>query len=351
MPETLLTYQATIPGRPPLDYYLHERSISAPGLRSDSWHQNFPDNGSGVSISNDTVQLKGSSSSKALAPLVIPATSNPTPQKLFRSRCPANTSVYSQSSPPQVPPKSKFFLEKNSTKYLATDQTIMYSSTKPELSITSDSAHLTPFTSLNDSPSRKQLTPNISKDKQVETFQHKSASKAAPTRTGHFRGQSDMAHGPALRSDGHRREQSETLIMDRGRPKRRIDKSQDYRPIENERKALETLPQGIKAKQANSRYDDAEIDTLRRQALGQAAKFEVLASKDVDSLSRVGGAIGYATMSRTNIGFRSFAPWMNVANISASRNLPSVPFSVPFTNKSATIYVLQRLPLSPVKLF
>lgn len=83
--------------------------------------------------------------------------------------------------------------------------------------------------------------------------------------------------------------------MDRGRPKRRADAS----PINHkrtlskqsqlalEKKAFETLPEGFKAVDASSRLPKAELDALRHQAVGQAAKFDVLCMKDVESLSRV----------------------------------------------------------------
>jgi hypothetical protein len=77
--------------------------------------------------------------------------------------------------------------------------------------------------------------------------------------------------------------------MDRGRPKKRADgtiiKSAETKA--SEQKAFESLPQGIKATDASSLYSNAEMDMLRKQAIGQAAKFEVLNSKDVERLSRV----------------------------------------------------------------
>ena len=89
--------------------------------------------------------------------------------------------------------------------------------------------------------------------------------------------------------------------MDRGRPKKRSDASpinhkrtlrkQSQQAVEQkaaaEQKAFVTLPEGFKAAEIPSRLPQTEIDTLKHQALRQAAKFEVLCFKDVESLSRV----------------------------------------------------------------
>jgi hypothetical protein len=92
---------------------------------------------------------------------------------------------------------------------------------------------------------------------------------------------------------GHRREQSETSIMDRGRPKKRTEGSSvtlkrtpDKRTLA-EQKAFETLPEGIKAIDAQQKWNVEEVEALKKQAIRQAGKFEVLGMKDVESLSRV----------------------------------------------------------------
>jgi hypothetical protein len=93
---------------------------------------------------------------------------------------------------------------------------------------------------------------------------------------------------------GHRREQSEASIIDRGRPKKRAEgspimlkRTADKRTLLAEQKAFEALPEGIKATDAQQRWNAEEIVALKKQAIGQAAKFEVLGLKDVESLSRV----------------------------------------------------------------
>ena len=58
-------------------------------------------------------------------------------------------------------------------------------------------------------------------------------------------------------------------------------------PSSDEQKAFETLPQGLKATEAATLLPANELKVLRKQAFGQASRFEVLNSKDVDTLSRV----------------------------------------------------------------
>lgn len=81
--------------------------------------------------------------------------------------------------------------------------------------------------------------------------------------------------------------------MDRGRPKKRSATPRNPiieaspRELTEEEIAFATLPTGFKAAHADSNLDGQEIEALRRQAIGQAAKFEVLTMQDVDMLSRV----------------------------------------------------------------
>jgi hypothetical protein len=108
---------------------------------------------------------------------------------------------------------------------------------------------------------------------------------------GHSRGQSESTQRQAYASN-HRRGESETSIMDRGRPKKRADgspikRTMSKRSASQEQKAFESLPRGIRATDASSVLPSSEVETLRKQAMGQASRFEVLNSKDVESLSRV----------------------------------------------------------------
>lgn len=79
--------------------------------------------------------------------------------------------------------------------------------------------------------------------------------------------------------------------MDRGRPKKSISegvkRSESRSNKSAERLAFETLPKGWKAPDAVNMLDASEAAALNKQALQQAARFEVLRKTDVDSLSRV----------------------------------------------------------------
>jgi hypothetical protein len=87
--------------------------------------------------------------------------------------------------------------------------------------------------------------------------------------------------------------------MDRGRPKKRTGDlsssplrrkpsihSTTTHNTPEEQKAFETLPSGIRASDVSSQMSPTEIDILRKQAIGQASRFEILNAKDVEDLSR-----------------------------------------------------------------
>lgn len=80
---------------------------------------------------------------------------------------------------------------------------------------------------------------------------------------------------------------------ERGRSTNRSDdespilKSETDGSSSPERRLGLTLPQGLKAASAASTFSEADITRLHQQALGQAARFEVLAVRDVDDLSKV----------------------------------------------------------------
>lgn len=96
---------------------------------------------------------------------------------------------------------------------------------------------------------------------------------------------------------GHRRGQSESgSIMERGRPRKRGEvigavpgpkRAASKRSKSAERRAFESLPKGWKASDASNMLNQTEAAALQRQALQQAARFEVLRKDDVDNLSRV----------------------------------------------------------------
>ncbi|TRX95858.1 hypothetical protein FHL15_003412 [Xylaria flabelliformis] len=94
----------------------------------------------------------------------------------------------------------------------------------------------------------------------------------------------------------HKRGQSDSAsIMERGRPRKRTDgtpigathkRAESKRSLSTDRRAFETLPQGYRPKNALKTLDQAELGHLQKQALGQAARFEVLRKEDVDNLSK-----------------------------------------------------------------
>lgn len=84
--------------------------------------------------------------------------------------------------------------------------------------------------------------------------------------------------------------------MERGRPRKRSDgtpigashrRAESKRSTSAERKAFETLPQGYRPRDAVKKLEQSEMAHLQKQALGQAARFEVLRKEDVDNLSKV----------------------------------------------------------------
>jgi hypothetical protein len=84
--------------------------------------------------------------------------------------------------------------------------------------------------------------------------------------------------------------------MDRGRPKKRSDGSPIKHSVAKpspsnsstieEQKAFEHLPSGHPPTSASSILPASEVEALRKQAIGQASRFQVLNARDVDALSR-----------------------------------------------------------------
>jgi hypothetical protein len=323
----VLTYTlATIPGRPAL----HERSISAPG---NSWKQHMFGESMISCISgpvlDETLEfelLDGSNdptsnlqsgqnqtrtgsaspsrrplSPKCLAPLVIPPTSAPQPQYVsqrLRQR--------SESTPPDVPPKSARMKELSPFG--------RFSPYTPGSAFTPGSASTTSL-SISTVASSIGATPTWTPESQRSPKQWTSptpTSSSTSPQVSHTRGQSDSSqHQRSETINGHRRGESETSIMDRGRPKKRLDGSPVKQPVgkrttnnrtesrpspTEEQKAFATLPQGICAKDAASVMPMSEIEALRKQAFGQASRFDVLSSKDVENLSRVCQPFLYTVM-------------------------------------------------------
>jgi hypothetical protein len=228
-------------------------------------------------------------SPKSLTPLVIPMGSNAQPQYIsqrFRQR--------SESTPPDVPPKSARMKEHSPFGRFSPFTPGSASTTSLSISTIASSIGATPT-----------WTPDSQRSPKQWASPTPSSSVASP-QVSHTRGQSESSHpGHHKQGDkisGHRRGESDTSIMDRGRPKKRPDGSPIKQPTgttttrsrttsrtspTEEQKAFATLPQGIRASNAASVMPMSEIEALRKQAFGQASRFDVLSSKDVDNLSRV----------------------------------------------------------------
>lgn len=86
---------------------------------------------------------------------------------------------------------------------------------------------------------------------------------------------------------------SDTSIMNRGRPTKRIEKRQRSRTCSEVDQSLTAkpdnwqLPKGLLAAEASVKLEESEKEKLRMQAIDQAERFEVLNKKDVKALSRV----------------------------------------------------------------
>lgn len=306
----LIAFLATIPGRPPL----HERSISAPG---NSWRQHmfgesmlscisgpaFDENAEMGILDSENTQGEANGnyqpshrtnsaspkrqplSPKSLAPLVIPVTSAPQPQRLMRQT--SSNRLRSGSSPPDVPPKSARMKE-SSPYSRGSPYTPMSSTTTLSLSTAPTSVSNTPLSAL---PGSGTTTPTSCALEGRSSPKPWTGPVIVPSPMGHSRGQSETTQRSGY-TMGHRRGESEASIMDRGRPKKRPDgspikRSMSKRSASQEKKAFESLPKGIRATDAASTLPSSELETLRRQAMGQASRFEVLHAKDVESLSRV----------------------------------------------------------------
>jgi hypothetical protein len=302
------------------------------GVTSDESSQNTtPKQGSG--------SPKQPLSPKILAPLVIPSTSAAQPQRLIRES--SATRLRSGSTPPDVPPKSARMKE---------------GSPHPRPSPFTPMSASTTSLSTSTAPTSVSGTPNSAPEGRSSPKPWSAGPSPNPNTMCHNRGQSETTQrqGHAM---CHRRGESEASIMDRGRPKKRSDGSPIKRTgskravaTSEEQKAFETLPQGHRAVDAPSLLQATEIEVLRKQAIGQASRFEVLGSKDVDALSRVTHPPLLTSVHRTN-GHRNSAVSTNAANTSARLTAPFARAAATSTTESAPIYALPASLVSPTNLY
>ncbi|KAI5861249.1 hypothetical protein GGS23DRAFT_577757 [Durotheca rogersii] len=288
----------TIPGRPAL----HERSISTP---VNSWRQRRPtepvirvketlDESPEISTSNESQKpgtpsaLRQPLSPKDLAPLTIPPPSGAIPRlarQLSLSRLRSGISL-SDSGPKQnraddSPKLRNPFAPALASATTATPMsatTSMTASTLPTPVSAPPESRESPRPwekmSLSTPVAAPQESPDVTATSKVEP----DAQSWVPHNMSHRRGKSESAS-----------------IMDRGRPRKRSDgtpigggrkRSMSKRSTSAERRAFEELPQGWKPSEAVKMMDQAEIDQLQKQALGQALRFEVLRKDDVENLSK-----------------------------------------------------------------
>ncbi|PVH80517.1 hypothetical protein DL98DRAFT_571819 [Cadophora sp. DSE1049] len=288
-------------------------------------------------------------SPKSLTPLVIPQSTSSQPQKLTRqsstSRMRSRSGSGSYGTPPDVPPKSARMKE-GSPHPRASPYTPMSGSSTSLLSASTAATSVsttpnTPF-ALPQFPQEGRCSPKPLPNPQFPLEGRSSprpwngtscspvTSSTTPSHMCHTKSSSDAAQhslshqrsfpvGPTLK--GHRRHESESSasIMDRGRPKKRSpsegspikrsnskrspsiptsacnppsqtqpqsSETNSPRDRSEEQRAFEHLPTGHTATTAHTHLPTSEITTLRKQAIGQASRFQVLCTKDVDALSR-----------------------------------------------------------------
>ncbi|AEO56941.1 hypothetical protein MYCTH_2302494 [Thermothelomyces thermophilus ATCC 42464] len=294
----------TIPGRPPI----HERSISAPG---SSWKPSTlgdcmttgktPPGGERPELrsagrSNEELQQPETEtarqplSPKSLAPLVIP-TSNPsaprTAQQVPLSR------LRSGSTP--VEGSSRLARIDDSPRGKTPFTPLSASLTTPRSAATTFTTASTLPTPVS-APGESRESPRPWE--KPTTHPPAGTQKAVPPEPSSATPKVESSDPLQNHAHGHRRHQSESgSIMDRGRPRKRSEagaalgtgpkRSGSKRSKSTERQAFERLPKGWKADDAVNVLSPPEVATLQRQALQQAARFEVLRKEDVDSLSRV----------------------------------------------------------------
>ncbi|KAH6627013.1 Up-regulated during septation-domain-containing protein [Chaetomium sp. MPI-SDFR-AT-0129] len=289
----------TIPGRPAV----HERSISAPG---SSWkpHQLTESVTLGQSRaldgrpelrpahkSNEELQRLANAprppmSPKNLTPLVIP-TSTPTGSGLIRQL--SLNRLRSGSAPLEPPPRPARFDDSPRAKTPFTPVSASLGTPKSAATVTTATTASTLPTPLS-APADQRESP--------VPWEKPAVHAATATPVEGVTGPSavfQLELGAPLRNlpFTHRRHQSESgSIMERGRPRKRseiiptLKRTGSKRSKSSERQAFEQLPKGWKASEAVNVLSPPAVLALQKQALQQAARFEVLRREDVDSLSR-----------------------------------------------------------------
>ncbi|PVH93481.1 hypothetical protein DM02DRAFT_477384, partial [Periconia macrospinosa] len=295
----------TIPSRPPIrkastETFGHERSSSAPGT---NWRAGpFGDaliscvTGPSTVLSTESMAPAPTDASsgnkleplsalrKPLSPILSPGcTPKPALKVDTTSTAPETTDV-----PPEVPPKSPATTErkgspsplklnsKSSRTQLITPSTLNSSGTTPTSAL--ESRRLPNVTFPLPTPLSAILNP---------------FSAGSPSSAVERRGSPRVERRDPFRSASHNRNISEASVMDRGRPIRRSNSKKLRSRTNSEAKDPNAqapdgwqLPHGMRVAEASMRMRDSEKENLRKQALDQAEKFEVLNKRDVAATSR-----------------------------------------------------------------
>ena len=297
---------ATIPGRPAC----HERSISAPGngwkmhhlaYRNETHLSPLGDSGSDTS----TTTIPQPQSPKNLPPLVIPVQTSSLPKltrqlSLSRLRSGSTGSAESSIRPARTDdsPRTKSPYTPHSASLTA--NTPMSSAPSSTFSNSSLPTPVSGTTESRASPKPWKGEGSVAgietpKDQGTDFVQNMATPRSA-------------VETRSASSFSHRRNVSESgsvtaSIMDRGRPRKRNDglkRSASKTSKSAERRAFETLPKGWKVTDAAQMLEQAERAALHRQAMQQAARFEVMRKEDVDSLSRVSSTLNHWSGRATN---------------------------------------------------
>ncbi|OAG05209.1 uncharacterized protein CC84DRAFT_1094636 [Paraphaeosphaeria sporulosa] len=296
----------TIPGRPPLrkastEVFGHERSSSAPGTnwRAGPFGDALMSCVTGPSPAQEDQSFFFSSPEQAkrapeqtnrlepsvtfgkpLSPILSPGVASKPTLKV-------DTDVIQEDveSPPEVPPKSPAVERKGSPSPLKLNtKTSRSQLTTPA---TATSGGMTPMSAFEN-----RRSPNV-----IGPLPTPLSAISNPFSAGSPGGGFDHRASPKIERrdplashNTHNRNLSESSVMDRGRPVRRASKRSRSRTASeaNEEPAPDTwqLPKGMRVADASRRMQEAEKETLYKQASEQAEKFEVMNKRDVASMSR-----------------------------------------------------------------
>lgn len=283
----LISPIATIPGR----YPIHERSNSAPG---SSW---------GRSPFEDII-LEPVSEPVILPPEGDNETGGQDQRSLETSTKESNAADPEPEKPPAVPPKSpRTVLRKPSTTQppksrfnapLATDVSLNnQASTTSSPGESASPSHITSQWQGAHSRPRAATALDGRRSPHMwnllsgsESCRHKRSESASAGTS--FTG-GTQEQNRAVRHE-HKRDFSETSIMDRGKPPKKdrsLERKMSKRRPPEENMPFLTLPSGLTPQDASSVLAPEDIERLQEQARCQAEKFEVLKYSDVKKLSQV----------------------------------------------------------------